>query len=199
MAEQTNWVVASPTTEGSSLPPYVIEAGGLLRQTRALLYSDLLHSDGTLAFVYGDPTDSYNAIYIKRGPSGSGSWVFTLSLALLLQIGSGGVPTGTSRTVTANSPVEDRSVTVADANGVIFVDGAFGAFDMTFDPNLQPGMGVHFSKDDSSDNLNAINIKGEGEVTKATLSANEDQAFLKSKINANGTTNLKRVFSGSSA
>lgn len=199
MSEQTNWTVTSPVTEGSSLPPYVIEAGGLLRMTRTLLTSDLLHSDGVLAFVYGDPTDTYNGIYIKRGPSGSGSWVFTLSLALLLEMGGGGVPNVGSRTVDNNSPVEDKTVTATDANSVIFVDGAAGAFDMNFDPNLQPGMGIIFKRDDSAPNIFAINVKGEGAVTKATLTADGDTAFLKSKILSNGSTNLKLISSGSSA
>src|SRR6478609_3848542 len=70
----TNWVTVGPLTDGGSLPPYVIEAGGLLRQTLAQLDGDLNHADGTLAFVYADPQN--NGKYIKAGETGTGSWVF---------------------------------------------------------------------------------------------------------------------------
>lgn len=69
----TSWVVVGPLTDGGSLPPYVEEAGGLLRQTLALLDGDLAHADGTLAFVYADGNNNGN--YIKSGATGFGTWV----------------------------------------------------------------------------------------------------------------------------
>jgi hypothetical protein len=71
------------------VPPFVIEAGGLLRKTRADLVSDLQHDDGTIAFVYGDSSDPNNGIYLKSGDPGTGQWFFAFSMHVLLQLGNG--------------------------------------------------------------------------------------------------------------
>lgn len=44
-------------------------------ETRVVLFADLGHLPGTIAFVTNDPTSEYNATYRKVGASGSGSWV----------------------------------------------------------------------------------------------------------------------------
>lgn len=51
------------------------------KSTRANLYAELTHAEGTLAIVYDDPTDSLNGIYVKAGASGEGNWEQT-SIAL---------------------------------------------------------------------------------------------------------------------
>lgn len=66
------WVQVGPLTDGGTLPPYVIEAGGLLRQTLASLNGDLAHASGTLAFVYADGNN--NGKYVKSGSTGQGVW-----------------------------------------------------------------------------------------------------------------------------
>lgn len=49
-------------------------AGGLIYDTRALLYADLAKSANSLAWVVNDLTAGFNGIYMKIGASGGGSW-----------------------------------------------------------------------------------------------------------------------------
>lgn len=49
-------------------------AGGLIFDTRALLYADLAKSANSLAWVVQDPTAAFNGVYKKVGASGTGSW-----------------------------------------------------------------------------------------------------------------------------
>lgn len=53
-------------------------ANGLVgKATRADLYADLAHADGTIAYVTNDPTAAYNGVYRKSGANGSGSWAIS--------------------------------------------------------------------------------------------------------------------------
>lgn len=97
------WVQVGPLTDLGSLPPYVVEAGGLLRQTLSQLNGDIAHADGTLAFVYADPGNNGN--YIKAGATGTGSWV--------LQSAFGGGGPFASNNITGITTL--YTVTAADA------------------------------------------------------------------------------------
>lgn len=49
-------------------------SGGLVFDTRALLYADLAKTANVMAWVVNDATAAYNGIYKKVGASGTGSW-----------------------------------------------------------------------------------------------------------------------------
>ncbi|WP_174804338.1 SGNH/GDSL hydrolase family protein [Martelella limonii] len=76
MGEMQVWSVEME----ASVKAFVNTTGGTAKTTRALLYADLAHDAGALAWVYADSTAAYNGIYIKSGVSGSGSWTRILSL-----------------------------------------------------------------------------------------------------------------------
>jgi hypothetical protein len=95
------------------------------------------------------------------------------------------------RTVDANTVAKD--VVITDHAGDVFVDGAAGAFDISFLPNILPGMWVRFERSDTSLNANLIRILGDGGGARALLTADGDWAILKSHNNG---TALKLLDSG---
>jgi hypothetical protein len=137
----SNFVGVSPTTDGGSLPNYVLEAGGLLRQTLADLVDDLAHAAGTLAFVYGDPAN--NGRYIKSGPAGSGEWVYIQDFNI-------GSSDDTNRDVAADYIVEPGV-------GYVRVDCTAGDVRITFAANdALLATKCRFRKKDSSTNAMLI-------------------------------------------
>lgn len=97
-----------------------------------------------------------------------------------------------SRTLSASSSV--IAVTAADNGGVIYVDGADGAFSLPFDPTLLPGMQVTIKRKDSSHSLVAVTVTGEGAAARAVLTADGDWAHLASR---SGGTIVELIASGS--
>lgn len=76
--------------------------GGLIYDTRALLYADLAKDANRMAWVIGDSTAAYNGIYKKVGASGSGSWTRVADLPYSFIVASD-VGDGTPDAIVATS------------------------------------------------------------------------------------------------
>lgn len=96
---------------------------------------------------------------------------------------AGGGSSGLSdRTVSALSGAV--TVTGDDNGGVIWVDGAHGAFTVAFDPTILPGMKVLIKRKDSSPGSTAaVTVTGEGGASRAVLTSEGDWAYLASHNN----------------
>lgn len=76
--------------------------GGLIYDTRALLYADLAKDANRMAWVIGDSTAAYNGVYKKVGASGSGSWTRVADLPYSFIVASD-VGDGTPDAIVATS------------------------------------------------------------------------------------------------
>jgi hypothetical protein len=95
--------------------------GGLIFQTRALLFADLTKPANSMAWVISDPTSAYNGIYQKNGPGGSGSWTRVGDLPYSFIIASDvGAGTPNAIQATTSIPVSESALIwfpVFEANG----------------------------------------------------------------------------------
>lgn len=81
--------------------------------TQALLYADLVPTDGQFALVYADPTPSKNDLYRKTGATGAGSW----SAPLQIFAASNAAASATAASVSAAAAaVAETAAQVAAAN-----------------------------------------------------------------------------------
>lgn len=85
--------------------------GGLIYDTRALLYADLAKDANRMAWVIGDSTTAYNGIYKKVGASGSGSWTRVADLPYSFIVASDdGAGTPDAIVATSSLPVSGSAL-----------------------------------------------------------------------------------------
>lgn len=94
-----------------SLIEAISTTSGKIFATRALLLADLAHPANSLAWVYADPSPSFNGIYQKSGSSGSGTWTRVLELPYSF-ISAANVGAGS-----ANAIVATTDVPIPDTDG----------------------------------------------------------------------------------
>lgn len=86
-------------------------AGGLIYDTRALLYADLAKSANSLAWVISDSAVDYNGVYKKVGASGAGPWERVADLPYSFIVASNqGDGTANAIEATTNIPVSSSAL-----------------------------------------------------------------------------------------
>lgn len=159
----TSWVISSPQSDGGTLPPFVVEASGLMRQTRADLISDLAHENGTLAFVFGDDDAFNNGIWLKYDIPGFGGWNLVFSMSLLLR-------TGQTLNVLASLTTSEAISAGALVN--VFQDGVSGNAmlrNANATDNTKPADGF-VSDDFSMGEIATFSLPGQVDIKLASLS-----------------------------
>jgi hypothetical protein len=103
--------------------------GGLIYDTRALLFADLAKPANSMAWVIGDSTAAYNGIYKKVGASGSGSWTRVADLPYSFIVASdAGAGTANAIQATSSLPISGSALVLLN----IFRDNGAGPTTVQF-------------------------------------------------------------------